>query len=592
MTAPLTIREYLVELNAVLRARLGRRRRILVEVEDHLREAASAYMAHGVTEKEAELRATTAFGEPAVVADAFGADALARVTDGLLRVGGKLDVWLAQHLWAGATLAATTIASVYVVAAAAVTLSGVETDLVDLGMLPVPMTFLWWARMAWTLRNRPERGLWARARAADKEFLLVWPVQFFLGAVAATTYRDMAWGRPEPSTWNLNVRVFWAFLTVQLAGTVAVYGLPDLLRRWRALRGTGDGRWPDDHPWAGAFAAPSLGVCIAWLALVASDGRSSVTVRIVVAGLAVSFASLSVLYRGSLANRRSVLAVQHALVLESTWAPTTRAWEHRLQEERARDDVQGERVALSGLGRALCDQGRPEEAIRWYQELLDVCRAGDDRHWELQALVDLGTAYLASARLDDAAECFEQALATARHDPGERCLEALALLCLGNVSYTQGRWDDALALHDHSHALYRAVGDQTGEAHALRNRGLDLMCLGRWAESVESLRASRSLFEAAGDENCVDTATDLAWLLAGGERWDEAIRQYEDSVALARRLGSVATEARALAGLAYAYEAIDQQESADACWRQALVCYERLGDPEAEQIRSTRLRTL
>lgn len=52
----------------------ARRRRILGEVEDHLRDAAEAHMANGSSAADAEHLAIADFGPPVTAADLFGAD--------------------------------------------------------------------------------------------------------------------------------------------------------------------------------------------------------------------------------------------------------------------------------------------------------------------------------------------------------------------------------------------------------------------------------------------------------------------------------------------------------------------------------------
>ncbi len=52
----------------------GRRRRILREVEDHLRDAATVHIDAGVGTAAAEQQAIAAFGPPGPAADLFGAD--------------------------------------------------------------------------------------------------------------------------------------------------------------------------------------------------------------------------------------------------------------------------------------------------------------------------------------------------------------------------------------------------------------------------------------------------------------------------------------------------------------------------------------
>ena len=71
MSEPTAIAEYLSVFARVLRVGPLQRRRILDEVEDHLREAARSEQAAGAPAIEAERRAIERFGSPARIAEAF-----------------------------------------------------------------------------------------------------------------------------------------------------------------------------------------------------------------------------------------------------------------------------------------------------------------------------------------------------------------------------------------------------------------------------------------------------------------------------------------------------------------------------------------
>ncbi len=71
-----SIASYLAELNQQLEVRLGRRRRILTEIEDHLLTTTAVAIADGASPSQAERTATTALGTPQEVATTFGRDVL------------------------------------------------------------------------------------------------------------------------------------------------------------------------------------------------------------------------------------------------------------------------------------------------------------------------------------------------------------------------------------------------------------------------------------------------------------------------------------------------------------------------------------
>lgn len=72
MASERLIDDYLDELAGALRVELRRLRRILLEVEDHLRAAAAAHEAAGLAPAAAEAAAIARFGSPARVAAGFG----------------------------------------------------------------------------------------------------------------------------------------------------------------------------------------------------------------------------------------------------------------------------------------------------------------------------------------------------------------------------------------------------------------------------------------------------------------------------------------------------------------------------------------
>lgn len=309
--APATIAEYLVEFDAELQARLGRRRRIVVEVQDHLREAAAAGLKQGLTQAEAEAAATSAFGEPTAVAEGFGADALARTTSRLVIVGQSVDAWMAQHPWRGAALAAAVPSMMYFIAATVgVILNRMPAYTIPVSALsPFPLTFLFWGRYASGLRDRPEQGLWARATAVGKQGVFRFQYLWWLGAPSLSLYHEMGGGY---DVWN-DHRFFLLFIGLTIAGQVLTWIAGTAIRKWRrAVTGSDD--WTSDHPCPDGLPGYSVALPFAWMVILAYDARSPLSVRLATAAVVFSFALVFWLYRGSVASAKRRAAFHYALV--------------------------------------------------------------------------------------------------------------------------------------------------------------------------------------------------------------------------------------------------------------------------------------
>jgi len=91
MTSPVTIPAYLAQLSDRLVVRLSRRRRILAEVEDHLRTATAAAVDAGRSPRLAEAAAVAAFGTPDEVAATLRNDLLSLVDSRLARATDAAD---------------------------------------------------------------------------------------------------------------------------------------------------------------------------------------------------------------------------------------------------------------------------------------------------------------------------------------------------------------------------------------------------------------------------------------------------------------------------------------------------------------------
>lgn len=317
--SPPTIAAYLVAFDAALQARLGRRRRIVLEIEDHLREATRAGLKCGLGPAEAEAAAIADFGDPVSVADGFGSDPIAGVTTRLAVVGHRLDVWMAQHPWGGAALVACVPAILYVIGATVgVLLDRFPAYIIPVSALePFPLTFLLWGVLARSLRARPEPGLWARATAGGTESLFLFPYLWWLGAGGLSLYHQMV-GRQD--VWD--GRFFHAFVGLAVTGGGLIFLLRAMVRR-RKLSTTDGDDWAHRHPWAQVIPGRSVALTIAWLVILAVDARSPLSIRLPMAAIVALSASLFWLCRGSISSWKARIAFHDALMSSEQ---QTREW--------------------------------------------------------------------------------------------------------------------------------------------------------------------------------------------------------------------------------------------------------------------------
>ncbi len=207
---------------------------------------------------------------------------------------------------------------------------------------------------------------------------------------------------------------------------------------------------------------------------------------------------------------RVALRVQVAVVLLITAAPLGFATYARNFVWRDEISLWSDVVAKSphnararvSLGAAYMAKGRRDDAVREYQEAIQLDPAQPEAH------NNLGTDYIAKGRLDDAMREYQLAI---RLDPGL----AEAHDNLGKAYQAKGQLDDAV--REYQHAIRVAPG--MAEAHY--NFGALLLELRHPALAVEEFRRALRLRP--------DPATifNLALALEGAGAYSEAIAQYE-----------------------------------------------------------------
>lgn len=281
--------------------------------------------------------------------------------------------------------------------------------------------------------------------------------------------------------------------------------------------------------------------------------------------------------------------------------------------------------ALNNVGYVLIYLGQNEEALFYFQRVLDYCKSkgvdpkqlGNQR-LEAQALNNVGEVYYALSDLQKALDCFQRAVGLwdLVHD---RRGEALAQLNIGYSYYDLGDIDEAskhyekalqlsetiddrrgvaltrtalggvysflgekqLALDFHSKAmnLFRAIGDRQGEAATLNGIGKAYEDLNEHQTALDNYSRALSLYGEIGNrdfEALGNYYVGRAYRLV--DKFPQALRYYNRCVALSRRLGARRFEAYALKDIGIVYNSLGRREKALDQFQQVLAIYNQIQD--------------
>ena len=248
-------------------------------------------------------------------------------------------------------------------------------------------------------------------------------------------------------------------------------------------------------------------------------------------------------------------------------------------------DQTGQARAHANLGLVDGHQGRYQDAASHLRHALVLFGQTGDQTGRARALINLGMIGHQQGRYQDAAENFRQALALFR-ESGDQSGEAYALGNLGITLGRQGRYQPAANYFQQALALYGETGNRSGRAQLLAGMGDIDIQQGLPERAIDHFQRALALCRETGDRS--GEAIALNGLgevsLCVGKR-DDARTHYAAALDLASQVGEKYQQARAHHGLARSHRAAGESGEARYHWQQALVRYESLGAPEAEQVR-------
>ncbi|NUS65423.1 MAG: tetratricopeptide repeat protein [Saccharothrix sp.] len=257
-----------------------------------------------------------------------------------------------------------------------------------------------------------------------------------------------------------------------------------------------------------------------------------------------------------------------------------------IEVSREAGDRTGEASALGNLGVVLQLCGRYEEAAEHHRQAKVVFEAIGAVEDTARALNNLGALHRLAGRHEEAREHHRRALALFTE---VRALEGLASAhdYLGVTERLTGRYEQALEHHGEALELSRRIGDPDDEARALDNLGDLYLATGRYDSAAEhhdlALRLYRALGDPGGQSKSLNGLGEVA-RATGDLR--AALAAHAEAHAHAGEIGHRHEQARACAGLARAHHDLGDVERAREQWRRALVRYEELGVPEADEVRA------
>ncbi|MCI2418684.1 tetratricopeptide repeat protein [Saccharopolyspora sp. K220] len=230
-------------------------------------------------------------------------------------------------------------------------------------------------------------------------------------------------------------------------------------------------------------------------------------------------------------------------------------------------------------------RGQTDDWIASYEFALGVARGLGDRVAEAQLRYYLGMPYFGLKQYEIALHYQESALELFEA-AGDRYSTGLALTVLAEIYIELGKLDDAQQCLLRGLAVQREEANRYGQGYANHILGILHIRRGELEKALAHLSTALVLFREDGwkfDEAFV--LHQLAGVHLRTDHSTEALNLYRRAVELRREIGHRPGEAHSLRGLGAALHAAGDLDGSRTCWQQALVIFEELGDPEADEVR-------
>lgn len=209
-----------------------------------------------------------------------------------------------------------------------------------------------------------------------------------------------------------------------------------------------------------------------------------------------------------------------------------------------------------------------------------------DRRVEVAVIRRLGGVYRDLGYLDQARQCYEEALALIANLPGSDLLRAYVMRGYGCLQRTVNQYDEAVRSYLSTMDTFRGIADPRGMLGTLRGLGATYLKMSRWDEAETCFRQHLSMVRDLGDRHAeAHMQHGLGEVALGKLEYRSAISHFLQCLPTFTELEHRNSEAEALTNLGTALLALGRRKQACEAWERARSLYRLLMmAPKADQM--------
>ena len=252
-------------------------------------------------------------------------------------------------------------------------------------------------------------------------------------------------------------------------------------------------------------------------------------------------------------NPFNLLLAQETDSLRNYYQQVVESYQQDLEEARQEGKSWQEVDTLLGAGIAYQYLGKFEEAIKLFEEGLEIARQIPDRGREESAIRKLATVHKKIGAFQGI-NFLEEQLQNTTDQESRRII--LANLSLGHLS--NGEYQKAINVYEQYLDLVRVLQNQKAEAEALRDLAGAYAALGKYGQAIPLLEEGVAIAQQLNDTSLLNwllTQLGSAYRFAGNNQ--KALDTLQEALQLAKEAEETSLEWITLRTLAQLYTALD-----------------------------------
>ena len=214
-----------------------------------------------------------------------------------------------------------------------------------------------------------------------------------------------------------------------------------------------------------------------------------------------------------------------------------RNYQESLEIKRRLGDKRGIAASLNEIAQILKIQGKSDQAAQDYQQALQIRHEIGDKKGEGDTLIDLGTLYHDRSHYDEALKLFTQALQIQRELGNDRN-QALCLSNIGSCYFYSGKYQDALTYFQQALQLREKSKQPDEIALTVHNLADTDARLGQYDEALKYYLRALDLYRSGGDKRggAIESSS-MGTLFEYQGRYGAAVNSEEEALKTFRDLG-------------------------------------------------------